>query len=498
MQAGTRIMGWLMMAALAGALPARANHITVGNVGWANAGNGQSYVSFDLSWSNSWRAAWSELAEDNVSGGLLNLENWDAAWVFVKFRPGTAAYAHATLSANALDHVIPAAAGAVSMTNAVGLTAGRKANDGTTPGEGVGVFIYRAGNGHGHIGMQNVKLRWLHGADGVANAASVDLQVHAIEMVYVAEGPFALGSGGAEDGRYYQGANASVPYIVTSENPITLANTSGNLWGAGANAPYSGAVVANAFPKGYNAFYCMKYGITQGQYTGFLNAIGNAAPGRFPGATANRHTITESGGVYTAGTPYVACNYISWADGASYAAWAGLRPMTELEYEKSCRGPRKAVANEYAWGSTTIAQATGISNPGTENETASNSGANAVYGSHASVQGPLRVGAFAGASTTRAQAGASYWGIMELSGNLWERAVTTGKATGLAFMGTHGSGTLTVPADWPDATADGAGFRGGDWVELVDRIRVSNRIYAASPSAIRSGTLGWRAVRSAP
>jgi len=39
--------------------------------------------------------------------------------------------------------------------------------------------------------------------------------------------------------------------------------------------------------------------------------------------------------------PAKAVNYISWSDLTAYADWAGLRPITELEYEKACRGPVK-------------------------------------------------------------------------------------------------------------------------------------------------------------
>ena len=30
--------------------------------------------------------------------------------------------------------------------------------------------------------------------------------------------------------------------------------------------------------------------------------------------------------------------HISWSDMSAYLDWSGLRPMTELEYEKACRG----------------------------------------------------------------------------------------------------------------------------------------------------------------
>ena len=67
----------------------------------------------------------------------------------------------------------------------------------------------------------------------------------------------------------------------------------------------------------------------------------------------------------------------------TYLDWAGLRPMTELEYEKICRGPSAPVAGEYAWGSTTIgtnALVTFSISPedGTETIT-SPSGINAIY-----------------------------------------------------------------------------------------------------------------------
>ena len=45
---------------------------------------------------------------------------------------------------------------------------------------------------------------------------------------------------------------------------------------------------------------------------------------------------------------------LSWPDLCAYADWAALRPMTELEYEKACRGPNNPVLGEYAWGNTSI------------------------------------------------------------------------------------------------------------------------------------------------
>ena len=65
-------------------------------------------------------------------------------------------------------------------------------------------------------------------------------------------------------------------------------------------------------------------------------------------------------------------NYMTWTDLLAYLDWSCLRPMTEFEYEKICRGPVYPVANEYAWGNQTYTLAdanTGlISNLGQINE----------------------------------------------------------------------------------------------------------------------------------
>jgi formylglycine-generating enzyme required for sulfatase activity len=200
----------------------------------------------------------------------------------------------------------------------------------------------------------------------------------------------------------------------------------------------------------------------------------------------------------------IACNYLSWADLAAYLDWAALRPMTELEYEKAARGTLAPVANEYAWGSASIITgATGISNAGLTNETASNVGANCAYGGAAGVQGPMRVGNFGQGVNTRTGVGASYYGIMDLSGNLWERPVTVGNAAGRAFTGVHGNGVIDATgnadaSNWPNTTATGAGFRGGHWNSNAVFLRVSDRYYAANTVSNRLYSYGGRGVRVAP
>ncbi len=103
----------------------------------------------------------------------------------------------------------------------------------------------------------------------------------------------------------------------------------------------------------------MKYEISQQGYVDFLNSLTQAqATTRKYNMTGTDYRYAITGNVvgsYATTNPFVVCNFISWADLAAYLDWSGLRPMTELEFEKSCRGTLPAVPNEYAWGTTGIA-----------------------------------------------------------------------------------------------------------------------------------------------
>jgi formylglycine-generating enzyme required for sulfatase activity len=286
----------------------------------------------------------------------------------------------------------------------------------------------------------------------------------------------------------------------------------GSLGGATGGYPTGQTAPANAsWPNGYNAFYCMKYEVTQQQYVDFLNTLTQtqATARKYTGST-ERYAITGSAvGSYATTNPNVACNYLSWADCAAYADWSGLRPMTELEFEKACRGPEGAVVGEYAWGTATLASiAYTLSGAGTASEgiatNYSTTVGNAVYSGTGAgtIGGPVRVGIFAanGSNSGRESAGASYWGIMELSGNLSERPVTIVNATGLAFTGTHGDGVLTSSgnanaATWPGTDAVGAGWRSGSWISYADSMQVSDRRNVGGSYSSRHYFFGFRAVR---
>ncbi len=184
--------------------------------------------------------------------------------------------------------------------------------------------------------------------------------------------------------------------------------------------------------------------------------------------------------------------------------------MTELEFEKACRGTSSATANEYAWGNATTPTAA-VTISGTENgtETITTSGANCNYNNTTFTggdagQGPLRCGIFAIASSTRASSGAGYYGVMELSGNLWERPVTVGNATGRLFTGLTGDGALNPTTGdanvslWPGTDGLGAGYRGGYWLNDATYARTSDRYNAAFAGAARNVYYDGRAVRTTP
>jgi formylglycine-generating enzyme required for sulfatase activity len=438
---------WLGIAVLLASVPLYANNITVSNTRLVgqNAGDGSVMIQFDLSWKNSWRVP--------LTSGI---NNWDAAWVFVKWRVpvsvgGDGLWKHVRL--NNSGHTA-----GTGMTVETGLLTPGTTYDATT-NPALGVFIYRSEPGRGDINLTGVQLVWDYSAAGLSETALLEVQVFAIEMVYVPQGSFFVGSGGLESGSFTNGSwvsGATIPLRITSEDALAIGPNPGNLWGtssSGNNTIGGAGTLPAAYPKGFNAFYSMKYSISQQQYVDFINTLTTRQnEKRAVTIATNRSGISvSSGGVYSTTNPFVAHNFISWMDGAAYMDWAGLRPMTELEFEKAARGPLNPAANDYAWGTATIAALPyTLSNAGAENEAIATNysltAGNAMYSSTVgSIGGPVRVGIFGTTASTRVQSGASLWGIMELSGNLWERSVTVGNPQGRAFTGLHGDGTLWPP-----------------------------------------------------
>ena len=634
-----------------------ANNISISNVSLtgqntdAGVNNSANYslVQFDLSWENSWRTSSAP-------------NNWDAAWVFVKYKvsgnyvsasgasssgttitvssttglrvgmpvsktggSGTIAAGTVVTAITDATHFTVSAAPSPVLSGSVVVTGtaiwehatlnstGHTAPGGSTitsASDGTGAFIYLSTDGTGTNTWTSAQLRWNYGVNGVADGASMDIKVFAIEMVYVPTGSFYAGDGtisttniAFKNGQFTNNGSTAA-YQITSESvPATLGGASGDMMNNNTTGMASGdaddfnnttqQTLPTAFPKGYNAFYCMKYEISQQGYVDFLNSLTQTqATTRKETAATNRYAITGAAiGSYATTNPYVACNDLSWADVAAYLDWSGLRPMTELEFEKACRGTLAAVANECAWGTVGFAgSAYTLSNSSASNEViatnyypsggsdyvsaagATGSGTlitvgstvGLVYGmpvsvtagtgafaagtfvtniasattfyvqappitalsggavvtgsaicgnvaftgttpSAGAINGPVREGIFAGTSgnTGRITAGATYYGIMEMSGNVFERSVTVGNTTGRSFTGTHGDGALdnTGAANattWPGMDAIGVGFRGGDWHFGYSRLHVSDRYNSTTIQSTNGVGSGGRGVRLEP
>ncbi len=493
-----------------------ANNLIISNVSLEDrdAGAGTAIVEFDISWENSWR----------------NTTNHDAVWVILKITIAGWDY-HRPLSD--------------SGTDPPGTSTG--SNDDIeiyVPSDKMGAFIRPKATSSGPIGSENVRLKIAHGAAG----SSVTVRVFGIEMVYIPQGSFRAGdtSGTAS---FRQASADTDPWYINSEATIRtntgsyFYQTGNNTWEQGQGETFT---IPAAFPKGYNAFYCMKYEVTEGLWVDFIRTIVTggfdvyrdvtAASGKNSDAVVNRNTYCQTSAActgsygttsYSSNRPDRAMSYLSWMDLAAFLDWAALRPMTELEYEKIVRGPLSALSGEYAWGSASVTAAVTIStSPETGLETITTASANANYNNttfsrgddflgSASTQGPLRVGIFATGSSTRVTSGAGYYGVMELSGNVAERVITIGNSAGRNFTGLHGDGapggyygdadvtgwphTDTADAATGVTKADGSGIRGGNWNDTTAaRLAISDRTTAAKIDHGRAAGFGGRGVRTYP
>lgn len=473
----------------------QANNINVSNGSLLERNSLSHYanIQFDLSWEHSWRS-------DYVS------ENYDAAWVFLKFRvQGEPHWHHATLSPKSIEHTAPRSANIEAVR------------------DGKGVFIYRAEDGEGPVSFEKIKLRWEYGQDNVDDDAEIEIRIFAIEMVYIPEAVFFLGDPESFGSLIDQNTGQSVmitdePVMVISKNNSyddRILERRGVRIDGDDGIGDKDTVLNTGYPTGYKAFYSMKYEISQEQYADFLNTLSKEQAKRhyYNAQGQYAYGIDDNYPHHRSTLPFRACNYLSWTNAAAYADWAALRPMTELEFEKICRGPMEPQAGEMAWGKNTITKHSyRLKQKGMSNEQVNtdkeNGNAN-YYLTYEAFGGPARCGVFATDSSTRQEAGAAYYGVMEMSGNLYEHCVTLGNSIGRAFTGLHGDGLLTEEGyadveNWPGLVrgkiqnGKGSGFRGGYWFLEPPYLQISNREFAAFSSFENSRSYGFRAVRTAP
>ncbi len=501
MRRTARSAGMATIVSMAAAVCAWANNVTVTNTDLRAPASGKVAVQFDLSWDNSWRDA----------------VNHDACWLFVKYSAdGGATWNHATLAA--------------SGTNPSGFSDGSGTSlDIIVPADKMGAFIQRSGEGVGTVANTGVRLSWDFATNGLDKTQNARVKVFAIEMVHVPTGSFYVGSGGTETTSLTEGpwtTGATTPFLITNEAAMLITNAAGYLWDCGT---IPGGTLANEFPKGYAAFYLMKTEISQRQYCDFLNTLTRAQQAARVETTnadyfamgnsisiKNRNGIRCPSVVPAAPEPivfgcdgnanqtfnetndgqWVSCNFLSTDDGMAYADWAALRPFTELEFEKACRGPLPPVPNEYAWGATNLVLPTSLTDTNTAFETPSPGQAN-FLGTSGSPAGPYRCGSFARSDTTRTNSGAGYYGALDLSGNVNERPVSLVDANGRAFTGQHGDGALSAAgaanvSAWPVTYRSSRGAQ-----NLPADSRTSDRTYYSWMTK-RYAHSGWRGARTTP
>lgn len=453
-------------------LSVRANNLSITNVNMVG-----NTVNFVLSWDNSWNST------NNVD--TLYPNNWDAVWVFVKVQSdATNLWSHLPLASS-----------------------GHSVSGGSTPltiegqPDTVGVFIRRTNPGHGNISNANVTLN----LGTFPSGTNFNIRVFGIEMVYVPSGNYYIGDGNASTGGTY--------FNQTLITPTTTLSASALFTGSPA--------IPATFPMAQNSFYAMKYEITQEQFADFLNTLtydqqanffvvapnspretyvfGSATGGA--GNSSRAFIRIDTSGINNTKPAVVGVNYdnidpfndltdglnvaqsnLSTERFLAYLDWAGLRPMTEIEYEKICRGTRlngnpvASVLNEYAWGTTDIQTYTfnTFSDKNKPNEryvgTVVNGRTIAHHTALATFVGmvPSRVGVFAEGSTGRAASGAGFYGNMDLTGNVYE-IVVGANPNGVTFTSQLGDGNLDINAwanqpTWPDPSSAGAyGLRGGGY-----------------------------------
>jgi hypothetical protein len=452
----------------------KANNIQTANVflNGQNTASDFTLINYDISWENSWHTS-------------TNESNYDGCWIFAKFRKNnTSAWKHCTI-----NYVSPGTASASGHTEAGGSVI-------KTSNDGKGVWQYRDANGIGSINWADNQLRWNYGADGVLDADSVEIKLFAVEMVYIPQGAYYLGSGSTTEINRFRDGATDTYMNITSEAALTIGLTAGNVFGYGTTDMSSGTIPA-AFPKGYNAFWMMKYEISQQSYVDFLNNLDLA------GATARNNGY---GGIHPniiAATPERAADAMNSTDLLSWLDWAAMRPFTEMEYEKACRGSNiTPLANEYAWGNTTLNHVSGLLNGSTLSESFSSGTCN--Y-NHTILNRPMRCGASATITSNRVAAGATYYGAMEMTGNVYERVVVAGYTQGRVFTGTHGDGALNTAyeynvVNWPLNTGSGLTFKGGGYqanLAGLNVLQISDRTSSSVVNNSRSASYGGRGARTA-
>lgn len=494
----------------------KANEITISNISIGNHDEVAKTVEveFDITWQNSWR--------NDVSTGM---PNWDAAWIFGRF----------SIREDSVWQrmVIDEQGNTIGTGTPATLTL--KVHPSLSP-QGLGLLLHRSEVGYGTFTQTGVRFVWDYSgeAPNLSNFDLLDIKLFAVEMVYIPGGPFYLGSGiddPAAASFYDIAFLPDVPFRLETVNSFAIGN-SGVLGIVGDNTTYV-SLPANS-PNGVHPFYIMKHELSQALMTGYFSTLNAGMNSNYVFSalelaqqndvrrTANFFTQSfETFGLdtvysYQSSRENYPVAYLSWEDAAAFADWAGLRPVSELEFEKAARGfSYPAVVDEYPWGTGEIVNSSYqvvISSASDHAITGGYSSnilkGNAIYSSTLSSPWSLRVGIFATSTSSRAQANASATGVLDLAGNVAERTADIISSNGLAWLNEHGDGILHTNGlanqQWPGFNAQDlyvkntssvSGLRGGGILDNAASLRISDRSRATSDNT-RTVEAGFRAALS--
>ena len=258
-----------------------ANNIVVQNVTTTgnNAANKTIQVQFDLSWDNSWRDA----------------INYDAAWLFLKFKDANGLWQHAMLNTTGFNN-------GTGTANTLQVTADQ-----------IGAWVYRSAVGTGTFNSTGMQLQWNYGQSGLTSVTGLEIRVFAVEMVYIPEGEFnvakAFNNSTSYNSPTYRNFNApgnNFP-VINNKLSSTLSYNDGTNTAtirvkgdAGIDTDNNGTVDNTTYPIGYRAFFCYKYELSEQQYADFLNTLTSTQISTLGVAGTN---ITLSNGQYFSSRP---------------------------------------------------------------------------------------------------------------------------------------------------------------------------------------------------
>ena len=325
---------------------ASANNMLVQNVTTTgnNAVNKTIQVQFDISWDNSWRDA----------------INWDAAWIFMKFKDANGLWQHVQLNQTGF-------ANGTGTANTMQVTSDK-----------VGSWLYRSAQGSGTFNTTGMQLQWNYGLSDLTDVTGLEVRVFAVEMVYVPEGGYCIANTTGQFGNIGLNAPGGGRPVINDRLTPTLSSNIRIKGNTGIDYNNDGIVENTSYPTGYSPFYVMKYELTEQQYADFLNTL-TPIEKTILGTAGS--TISLNNGEYFASSPNRACGGYTTNRYLFYKVWAGLTMISQLEMNKLIFGPLTPYS---------ISGSAGASN----------------------------VGALATNTTTFSNSGATYYGIQDMGGNL--------------------------------------------------------------------------------